>query len=145
MKQSEAVSDDLALVTGGGGHLGANLVRQLIDSGQPVRALLHSDSERPSVAGLPLQVMVGDLRDRSTAAAVVQGCRHVYHCAARVSTMPRRRAELFGCNVLGTRRLLQAAHTAGVERVVVTSSFSAVGHRSDGVPSDETEIGRAHV
>ena len=46
MNQSEAVSDGLALVTGGGGHLGANLVRQLIDSGQPVRALLHSDSER---------------------------------------------------------------------------------------------------
>jgi nucleoside-diphosphate-sugar epimerase len=53
--------------------------------------------------------------------------------------MPRRRAELFGCNVLGTRWLLQAAHTAGVEKVVVTSSFSAVGHRGDGVPSDETE------
>ena len=73
------------------------------------------------------------------AAAAVQGCRQVYHCAARVSTMSRRRTELFDCNVLGTRWLLLAAHNAGVEKVVVTSSFSAVGHRGDGVPSDETE------
>jgi nucleoside-diphosphate-sugar epimerase len=53
--------------------------------------------------------------------------------------MPRHQAELFGCNVLSTRSLLRAARVAGVEKVVVTSSFSAVGHRADGTPSDETE------
>ena len=53
--------------------------------------------------------------------------------------MPRLQAEIFGCNVLGTRRLLEAARRNGVEKVVVTSSFSAVGHRGDGAPSDETD------
>ncbi len=138
-----ALDDDAAegtvLVTGAGGHLGANLVRQLVGAGQSVRALLHSESERPNVAGLDLQVLIGDLRDRATVAAAVQGCRQVYHCAARVSTMPRRQAELFACNVLATRSLLDAARAAGVAKVVVTSSFSAVGHRTDGTPSNETE------
>src|SRR5439155_19777771 len=43
----------------------------------------------------------------------------------------------FDCNVIGTRNLLSAAREAGVGRVVVTGSFSAVGHRHDG-PSDES-------
>ncbi len=139
MKPSEAAAGGPVLVTGAGGHLGANLVRQLVSSGLAVRALLHSESERASVAGLPVEVLVGDLRDRATTEAAVSGCRQVYHCAARVSTMTRRQAELFECNVLGTRWLLEAARAAGVTKVVVTSSFSAVGHRSDGTPSDETE------
>jgi nucleoside-diphosphate-sugar epimerase len=136
---SETRLDGTVLVTGAGGHLGANLVRQLVGAEESVRVLLHSESERPSVAGLPVQVLVGDLRDRATTSAAVHGCRQVYHCAARVSTLPRRQAEIFASNVLGTRWLLQAALEAGVERVVVTSSFSAVGHRSDGTPSDESE------
>jgi nucleoside-diphosphate-sugar epimerase len=131
--------DGPVLVTGAGGHLGANLVRQLLGAGQSVRALLHSEGERATLAGLEMEVLVGDLRDQSTTAAAVANCRQVYHCAARVSTMPRRQAELFGCNVLATRGLLQAARAAGVAKVVVTSSFSAVGHRTDGTPSDETE------
>ena len=131
--------DGPVLVTGAGGHLGANLVRQLLGAGQSVRTLLHSEGERASLAGLEVDVLVGDLRDQSTTAAAVANCRQVYHCAARVSTMPRRQAELFGCNVLATRELLQAARAAGVAKVVMTSSFSAVGHRTDGTPSDETE------
>ncbi|MEA2731365.1 MAG: hypothetical protein QOF70_5840 [Acetobacteraceae bacterium] len=139
MNLSETPLDGTVLVTGAGGHLGANLVRQLVGAGQSVRVLLHSESERPSVAGLSVEVLVGDLRDRATTSAAVRGCRQVYHCAARVSTLPRRQAEIFSSNVLGTSWLLAAALDAGVEKVVVTSSFSAVGHRSDGTPSDETE------
>ena len=143
MTAAETVGDEpgdgTVLVTGAGGHLGANLVRQLLGAGQSVRALLHSETERASVAGLELEVLIGDLRDPSTTIAAVTNCRQVYHCAARVSTMPRRQAELFACNVLATRRLLEAARVAGVAKVVVTSSFSAVGHRTDGAPSDETE------
>jgi nucleoside-diphosphate-sugar epimerase len=127
----------MALVTGAGGHLGANLVRLLRATGQPVRALLHTERERPSVAGLDVEVLVGDLRDPATVTEAVRGCRQLYHCAARVSTLPRN-ADLFGCNVLATHRLLREARTAGVARAVVTSSFSAVGHRGDG-PSEESE------
>jgi nucleoside-diphosphate-sugar epimerase len=114
-------------------------VRQLTEAGEPVRVLLHSESERPGVAGLDVEVLVGDPRDRATAEAAVLGCRQVYHCAARVSTMPRSQMDLFGHNVLATRWLPRAAARAGVAKVVVTSSFSAVGHRGDGGPSDETE------
>jgi nucleoside-diphosphate-sugar epimerase len=63
----------------------------------------------------------------------------VHHCAALVSTLEgdaRHKEEIFACNILGTRNLLRAALHAGVRRVVVTGSFSAVGH-DPRRPSDE--------
>jgi nucleoside-diphosphate-sugar epimerase len=67
----------------------------------------------------------------------MKGIGRAYHAAALLSTIEGREQELFDSNVLGTRNLLLAAREAGVGRVVVTGSFSAVGHREDG-PSDET-------
>ena len=110
-RSSEAASP---LVTGGGrpsgGEPGAATDRRRA-TGARAAAFRKRACERGRPADI--EVLVGDLRDRSTAAAAVQGCRQVYHCAARVSTMPRRQAELFDCNVLGTRWLLQAARAAG--------------------------------
>jgi nucleoside-diphosphate-sugar epimerase len=128
----------MILLTGAGGHLGANLLRRLVADGERVRALLHTARDEPAVAGLDVEPLIGDLRDPAIVAAAVRGCRQVYHCAAKVSTDYRDRENIFACNVLATRHLLQAALASGVEKVVVTGSFSAVGHRPDG-PSDETQ------
>jgi nucleoside-diphosphate-sugar epimerase len=121
----------MILVTGATGHLGANLVRHLLASGQAVRVLLRPPRDQPAVAGLDVEAVEGDLRDPAACARAVRGCRAIYHCAAKVSTVAgntRHRREIYECNVLGTHHLLRAALAAGVERVVVTGSFSAVGH-----------------
>ena len=128
----------MILVTGAGGHLGANMVRRLLADGLPVRAMLHTARDRPSVEGLPVESVVGDLRDAAFAAASARGCRQIYHCAAKVSTTYRNKDDIFAANVLGTRNILNAARSAAVEKVVVTGSFSAVGIRSDR-PSNEDE------
>ncbi len=125
------------LVTGGSGHLGANLVRRLLDEGQEVRVLERPTASGEALAGLDVEIVRGDLRDAAETRAAVRGCRRVYHSAAKVSSAEGQQAEIYACNVLGTRHLLRAALDAGVERVVVTGSFSAVGH--DPLrPSDET-------
>lgn len=125
------------LVTGGSGHLGANLVRRLLDEGQEVRVLERRGSTGEALAGLGVEVAWGDLRDAAAVRAAVRGCRRVYHCAAKVSSAEGQQREIYACNVLGTRHLLRAALDEGVERVVVTGSFSAVGH-DPARPSDET-------
>src|SRR5207249_4500346 len=79
----------------------------------------------------------GDLRDPASLDSVVRGCNRIYHCAAKVSTLDSGKDELFDCNVLGTRNLLRAALSAGIEKVVVSGSFSATGNDPD-KPSDET-------
>jgi nucleoside-diphosphate-sugar epimerase len=128
----------MILVTGAGGHLGANLVRRLLADGRPVRVTLHTERDRPSIEGLPVDAVVGDLRDAAFAAASVRECQQIYHCAAKVSTSYRDKDDIFGANVLGTRNILNAAQAAAVEKIVVTGSFSAVGIRSDR-PSNEDD------
>src|SRR5699024_8796497 len=56
--------------------------------------------------------------------------------------VPGDAAPMYRVNVDGTRALLQAAHAAGVERVVYTSSVAVLGHHSDGTPADETTQGQ---
>jgi len=124
------------LVTGATGHLGANLVRRLLDDGEAIRVLLRQGSDTAAVDGIDVERAWGDLRDPSAVAAAVRGCHRVYHCAARVSTASSGEQVIYDCNVLGTRHLLRAALDAGVGRVVVTGSFSAVGH-DPARPSDE--------
>src|SRR6266545_3562903 len=116
------------LVTGGSGHLGANLVRRLLDEGQQVRVLERIGVGGEALASLGVEVVGGDLRDAAAVRGAVRGCRRVYHCAAKVSSAEGQQREIYASNVLGTRHLLRAALAEGVERVVVTGSFSAVGH-----------------
>lgn len=123
------------LVTGGSGHLGANLVRELLKRGQEsIRVLVHADER--GLDGLDVERAYGDLRDPESLRRAVQGCQRLYHTAAFVSLRNADRKQIFEVNVLGTRYLLRAALEAGVERVVHCSSFGAVGRNPQGA-SDE--------
>lgn len=123
-------------VTGSTGHLGANLVRALLERGEQVRVLLRPDGDRRGVEGLDVERVYADLRDQQGLRRALRGCRRVYHCAAMVSLRNSDRDALFQVNVLGTRNVLSAALHEGVERVVHCSSFGAIGRNPDG-PSDE--------
>ena len=130
-------------VTGSAGHVGANLVRRLLDDGVRVRVLLRHEDNNEGLEGLDVERSYADIRDLDATRQAVAGCRGVYHVAARISTIEGNRAHrrnVFECNVLGTRNVLQAAREAEAGRVVVTGSFSAVGYDLDdpSAPSDET-------
>jgi 3beta-hydroxysteroid-4beta-carboxylate 3-dehydrogenase (decarboxylating) len=118
----------MILVTGGTGHLGANLLRLLLSQGEKVRVLVRKESNLAALDHLDIEKAVGDLRDPASLEVAANGCDRVFHCAALVSTTEGRRGELFETNILGTRNLLRAAKRAGVRRVVVSGSLSAVGH-----------------
>ena len=127
----------MLLITGSSGHLGANLVRRLLDDGHSVRALLRKGSNNAALDGLDVELVYGDLRDVASITAAVRGCEQIHHCAAKLSTTAGNEREIFECNVIGTRNLLRAALEAGVSRVVVSGSLSAVGN-DPSQPSDET-------
>ena len=127
----------MILVTGSNGHLGANLARRLLAGGEQVRVFLRPGSDNSPNDGLEVERVFGDLRDAESVGAAVRGCKRIYHCAAKVSTLDSGQQEIYETNVLGTRHVLEAARQAGVEKVVVSGSFSATGYES-GRPSDET-------
>ncbi|MBC7092620.1 NAD-dependent epimerase/dehydratase family protein, partial [Candidatus Bipolaricaulota bacterium] len=118
-----------ALVTGGTGFIGANVVRVLVDRGYQVRALVRPNSDRRNLAGLPVELVGGDVRDLDSVRTAVAGCGLVFHAAALYSFWVRPRQLIYQINVDGTRNVLQAALEAGVERVVYTSSGAALGLR----------------
>lgn len=133
----------VTMVTGATGHLGANLVRQLVTAGQQVRVLLHPQHDNSAMDGIAVEKTWADIRDLAATRAAVAGCTVVYHCAAMVSTIDgnaQHQRDLFDVNVVGTRNVLTAARDAGTRRTVVTGSFSAVGIDPDNpsAPSDES-------
>ena len=130
-------------VTGSAGHVGANLVRRLLDDGVRVRVLLRHEDNNEALESLEVERAFADIRDLDATRRALEGCRGVYHVAAKISTIEgnhAHRREVFECNVIGTRNVLQAAREAEAGRVVVTGSFSAVGYDLDdpSAPSDET-------
>jgi hopanoid-associated sugar epimerase len=136
--EREAVpSRGTTFVTGGSGHVGANLVRALLERGEAVRCLVRPGSNNAALDGLDVERVEGDLRDRESIMRAVAGCRRVYHVAAFVSLRPGAQQEIFDVNVVGTRHLMEAVERAGVERTVFCSSLGAVGRNPGGV-SDET-------
>jgi dihydroflavonol-4-reductase len=127
----------LALVTGGTGFVGANVVRELLRDGVPVRVLVRARSDRRALTGLDVEVVEGDLTDRSSIERAVRGARAVYHVAADYRLWARDERELYRANVEGTRAVLEAAAAAGAERIVHTSTVGALGIPKDGSPGTE--------
>jgi nucleoside-diphosphate-sugar epimerase len=121
----------VTLVTGASGFLGGHLCRALASEGERVRGLVRRGPPPP---GLESHV-VADLFDRSAVRTALSGVDSVIHLAARVHVMGKTPAEAIQqyrrVNVEGTRALVEAAITAGVGRIVLTSSVKAVGEASD--------------
>jgi dihydroflavonol-4-reductase len=123
------------LVTGASGHLGANLVRALLDQGRVVRALAHRD--RRALHGLDLELYEGDIRDLDAIRRACRGCRAVFHLAAYISLRMDDWSRLHAINVLGTRNIVQACLEAGVDRLIHVSSIHALQQEPLDEPIDE--------
>lgn len=129
-----------ALVTGGTGFIGANLVAGLTEQGITARVLHRETSSLEALEGLTYETAVGDvLDDPEELAAAMADCQWVFHVAA-VSDYWRQPAErLYRVNVEGTQRVLAAARRAGVDRFVFTSSLAAMGLPRPGERLDEDD------
>ena len=127
-----------ALVTGGTGFVGANVVRELLRCGQTVRVLARRRSARSALEGCRVAVVEGDLLDTGSLRRALAGCRVVYHVAADYRLWAPDPQALYRTNVEGTRNVLTAAAEAGAERIVYTSTVGALGIPSDGSPGTET-------
>jgi dihydroflavonol-4-reductase len=104
--------------------VGAHVLRALLDAGYRVRALART--AMAPVEGC--EIISGDLREPGTLARSLDGCRYLVHCAAQYSFGPRDHDAIVRVNVAGTEGLFAAAHLAGVERAIFTSSSATLGH-----------------
>jgi nucleoside-diphosphate-sugar epimerase len=120
------------LVTGGGGFIGSNLTRALLQRGETVRVLDNFATGRvENLAGLEDQITLfrADVTDPAAVEKAAEGCDYVLHQAA-LPSVPRsieRPVETDRVNVFGTLCVLEAARKARVKRVVYAASSSAYG------------------
>src|SRR5580704_9125223 len=114
------------LVTGATGFVGSHVVRQLVSTGQPVRALVRPGSNLEALGGLEVEYFEGDLRDARSLQRAMQGVRRVFHVAADYRLWAPKPEEIYENNVEGTRKLLAAAKRAGIERIVYTSTVATI-------------------
>ena len=120
--QGGAATDlGLCLVIGGGGFLGRYIVQMLLRDGQRVRVL--GRSQYPNLAALGADCRRGDITRMEELLPACQGVNTVFHTAS-LSAMWGRKRLLQQINVGGTANVLQACVSAGVTRLIYTSSPS---------------------
>ncbi len=130
--------EDLVLMTGASGFVGSAVARKLLAAGFSVRALMRRRSSLANLAGLDIEIVEGDMRDRASVRAATAGARCVFHVAADYRLWTPDPASLIADNVEGTRIVMEEALHASVERVVYTSSVATLALRADGAPADES-------
>ncbi|GAB3035781.1 aldehyde reductase [Parafrigoribacterium mesophilum] len=144
------MSGELVLVTGGSGFVGAHCILALVDAGYRVRTtvrLLAREAEvRAMLAaagcepGDALSFVAADLTSDAGWRQAVTGCEFVLHVASPFpGRQPKDENELIVPAREGALRVLRAARDAGVRRVVLTSSFAAIGYGAPAKDAAYTE------
>lgn len=131
------------LVTGATGFVGWHIARKLLDRGERVRVLVRDAKRLRELDGV--ECVTGDLRDPASLACAIQGCRVAFHAAADYRLWTRTPDDMFQSNVEGTRNLLAAAKSAGVERVVYTSTVGCIGLREQDLGDEQTPVSLADM
>lgn len=129
-----------ALVLGGTGFIGRELVRRLLESGQHVRVLTRGRTV-PFAADEPnLQILSGDVRDPADLARAVHGVRNVYHLARSGGGSWK---DYYEQDVIGTEKVADCCLDAGVRRLVYTSSIVGYSLAGPGPVTEQTPFDAA--
>jgi dihydroflavonol-4-reductase len=119
------------LVTGANGHLGFNLVKLLVEKGYQVRATVRNANDSSKTAHLkPLGVELAeaDLMHPASLDKAMEDREGLFQVAAVYATVARDpQKEIIDPSVIGGLNVLKAAHKAGIQKIVFTSSVAAVG------------------
>ena len=138
---------DKVLVTGATGFIAQHCILQLLEEGYQVRGTARRAGRTEEVATIlarhlspvaqqrlsnDFEIVVAELRSDEGWDDAMEGCRFVLHLASPFpSETPKDENDLIVPAREGALRVLRAANAAGVERVVLTSSISAVAHGQD--------------
>ncbi|MDY6833887.1 MAG: SDR family oxidoreductase [Chloroflexota bacterium] len=125
-------------VTGATGHIGNVLVRELLQRGETVQAIIPPLENTSSMEGLQITRTEADIRDVRSLIEAFEGSTVVYHLAGLVSISSGNNESLYKINVGGTRNVVEACLRCGITRLVYTSSIHAIASPPHGTAIDET-------
>jgi dihydroflavonol-4-reductase len=136
------VSTTPKLVIGANGFLGSHVTRQLVAGGHQVRAMVREGANTRSIDDLELTRFHGDVFDKATVQAAMDGVDDVYYCVVDTRAWLRDTAPLFRTNVEGLRNVLDVAVAQpDLRRFIFTSTYATVGRRHGHVATEEDIVG----
>ena len=121
----------MILVTGASGFVGGHVVRGLAGAGERVRALVRDARGAAALDGVDCELVQGDVTDRESLRAAVEGCTAIVHLVAILVGKP---ADFERVMTRGTATLLDVATEAGVARFVHMSALGTGAETKDTVP-----------
>lgn len=117
----------ISLVTGANGHLGNNLVRQLLKKGENVRAGVRNLKDKEPFEGLDCEVVYADLMDKDSLRKALEGVDTLYQVAAVFKHWAQDpEKEIIIPNIEGTENIIEAARESNVRKIVYVSSVAAL-------------------
>ena len=119
--------------------MGSHVARQLVAGGQSVRVLMRPSSNNRAISDLSLEYVTGDLRDAASLERAMKGVKRVFHVAADYRLWAKDPQEIYDSNVGGTKNLLAAARSAGVEQVIYTSTVATIAVDRPQLPNEATD------
>jgi len=119
------------LVTGANGFIGPKIVHALRAEDRDVRALVRRPERAGALAAWGVELVAGDVTDAASMSAAAEGCTHVVHLVAIIQGRPE---EFQRVMIDGTRNVIAAAKSAGVERFVLMSALGTTEETKDVVP-----------
>jgi len=126
----------LAVVTGATGHLGANLVRNLLSKGYTVRALVRSNTR--ALDGLTVERVYGDVSDFQSLIRAFENAYYVFHAAGYISIRDDEWELLKDVNITGVENVIHACKDKNVHRLIHFSSIEALDRNISENQVDET-------
>jgi len=130
----EVLISKLVVVTGASGHLGANIVRNLLKKGYKVRAIVKTDTR--AVTGLPCEVVKADIINKEELLEAFKNAHAIIHSAAYISITSFEKDTIWKTNVEGTKNVIDAALLSNVEKLIYIGSIHAFKDANNTV--DET-------
>ena len=128
-------------VTGGSGIVGTAIINHLIEAGHDVSALARSTRSGARLASLGATPVPGDVLQYDSLCALVDNVEWVFHVAGVNELCTRDPGHMWRVNVEGTRLVMNASRSAGVLRMIHTSSAVTLGEE-DGVIATEDTVHR---
>lgn len=147
------ICNDMKLVTGATGFLGAHLVADLLEKGYEIKALKRDSSDMHEFNLImsvrfgknfqfyqdQLTWISGDILDFGSLLEALQGVDQVFHAAAIVSFWPKHYKEMYKTNVGGTANVVNACLQMGVQSLIYVSSIAAIGRGSSNATITEEQ------
>jgi dihydroflavonol-4-reductase len=115
------------------------VTRQLVARGENVRVLMRPSSSNRAISDLSLEYVTGDLRDAASLERAMNGVQRVFHVAADYRLWAKNPQDIYDSNVGGTKNLLAAAKTAGVEQLIYTSTVATIAVDRPELPNESTD------